>query len=587
MANIISKIKASNVDYAIRAGYMYYGKTSGTASALTVTITDTNNQTISIPELVRGMVLVLTLNVVPTESATLSVNGLTAKPIQHGVGEGGTKWSIDETYIFIYNGSAFVAISNYDDYTVTTTGSGNAITSISKNGKTITATKGTIFLTEHPTISKSTDTTSTQSVAHQDSFTVVDSVTRDSDGHVTKINTKTVSLQTPKSLTVGGKTYDGSAAVTINASDLGLDSALKYHGVTTTALTDGATTNPIVINGANHTATTGCVVFYGSKEFVFNGSKWYELGDGSNHKIKQTAVASPSASGSTTAFIDTISQDANGVITATKKNVSVNITANATDDDVVILTGSGDTNSVTYVAKHAQKGPSSGYTSGNTTTSISGYGASATIKIPQLTVDKYGHVTAAADESVTITMPSAQSIPAYYAGTGLALVGGNTFKTTVTRKYPSPITLPGANTFVVEEYYQSSDNNIGLPSNSWYHIYTAQGDDVKYGTQLAVGMTSVAIYYRCYSQESWGNWISLINTDTKVTNTKNNTTTFYLTGTTSASTNTGTQIFDSTVYVSGTEGQLHAKELQAENSVQVGNSFIQYNSTTGCLEIIT
>ena len=77
------------------------------------------------------------------------------------------------------------------------------------------------------------------------------------------------------------------------------------------------------------------------------------------------------------------------------------------------------------------------------------------------------------------------------------------------------------------------------------------------------------------------------NTDTKVTNTKNNTTTFYLTGTTSASTNTGTQIFDSTVYVSGTEGQLHAKEVQAEKSVQVGNSTIQYNSTTGCLEIIT
>ena len=286
---------------------------------------------------------------------------------------------------------------------ITIQGSGNAITNITGTTELI-ATKGTIFLTEHPIISKSTDTTSTQSVAHQDSFTVVDSVTRDSNGHVTKINTKTVSLQTPKSLTVGGKTYDGSTAVTINASDLGLDSALKYHGVTTTALTDGATTNPIVINGANHTATTGCVVFYGSKEFVFNGSKWYELGDGSNHKIKQTAVASPSASGSTAAFIDTISQDANGQITATKKNVSVNITANATDDDVVILTGSGGANSVTYDAKHAQKGPSSGYTSGNTTTSISGSGG--TIKIPQITVDKYGHVTAADDESVTITMPT-------------------------------------------------------------------------------------------------------------------------------------------------------------------------------------
>jgi len=48
-------------------------------------------------------------------------------------------------------------------------------------------------------------------------------------------------------------------------------------------------------------------------------------GDGNNiadtYKVKQTAKSSPSASGSTTAFIDTITQDAEGVITATKKNI--------------------------------------------------------------------------------------------------------------------------------------------------------------------------------------------------------------------------------------------------------------------------
>lgn len=113
------------------------------------------------------------------------------------------------------------------------------------------------------------------------------------------------------------------------AADLGLDSALKYHGVTTTTLSDGATTNPIVINGSNHTATAGCVVFSENKEFVFDGKNWKELGDGSNHKIKQDAVSSPSASGSTTAFIDTISQDANGKITVTKKNVQTATTSAA------------------------------------------------------------------------------------------------------------------------------------------------------------------------------------------------------------------------------------------------------------------
>lgn len=55
---------------------------------------------------------------------------------------------------------------------------------------------------------------------------------------------------------------------------------------------------------------------------------------------------------------------------------------------------------------HVQGGPSAGYTSGNTTTAIKGSGAKGTIKVPQLTVDSYGHVSAAADENVDIELPS-------------------------------------------------------------------------------------------------------------------------------------------------------------------------------------
>lgn len=115
--------------------------------------------------------------------------------------------------------------------------------------------------------------------------------------------------------------------------DLGLASALKYCGITTTALTDGATTNPVTIGGKNHTATAGCVVFYedtdtdgnGShattREFVFNGTNWELLGSDLTYKVIQTPVQNPTASGNAIAFIDSISQDANGNITVTKKNV--------------------------------------------------------------------------------------------------------------------------------------------------------------------------------------------------------------------------------------------------------------------------
>lgn len=58
-----------------------------------------------------------------------------------------------------------------------------------------------------------------------------------------------------------------------------LESYSEYLGVTTTALVDGATTNPVVINGASVTAKKGEIVNYGSKEFIFNGTVWQEFGD--------------------------------------------------------------------------------------------------------------------------------------------------------------------------------------------------------------------------------------------------------------------------------------------------------------------
>ena len=53
------------------------------------------------------------------------------------------------------------------------------------------------------------------------------------------------------------------------------------------------------------------------------------------YKPVQTAKSSPSASGNTLAFIDTISQDANGVITATKKNVTVDSSLSTTSTNPV------------------------------------------------------------------------------------------------------------------------------------------------------------------------------------------------------------------------------------------------------------
>jgi hypothetical protein len=50
-------------------------------------------------------------------------------------------------------------------------------------------------------------------------------------------------------------------------------------GETSTALTDNATTNPIIVNGKSYTAQSNDAVIYGHKEFLFDGTKWHEFGD--------------------------------------------------------------------------------------------------------------------------------------------------------------------------------------------------------------------------------------------------------------------------------------------------------------------
>lgn len=132
--------------------------------------------------------------------------------------------------------------------TVTVTGSGNAVTEVSKSGTTLTLSKGSTFLTDHPTISTSSDTTSTESPAHGKTFTAVDSVTRDSNGHVTKVNVKTVTIPSSEA--------SSSTAGLMSAAD-----KTKLDGITASAdsvsfsasATRGNEVGTITINGSSTT----------------------------------------------------------------------------------------------------------------------------------------------------------------------------------------------------------------------------------------------------------------------------------------------------------------------------------------------
>ena len=79
-------------------------------------------------------------------------------------------------------------------------------------------------------------------------------------------------------VTIGENTYDLKDSEARSAI-AALEAYSDYLGVTTTALTDGASTNPITIGGESVTAEKGNIANYGSKEFIFNGTIWQEFGD--------------------------------------------------------------------------------------------------------------------------------------------------------------------------------------------------------------------------------------------------------------------------------------------------------------------
>lgn len=69
--------------------------------------------------------------------------------------------------------------------------------------------------------------------------------------------------------------------------------------------------------------------------------------------------------------------------------------------------------------------------------------------------------------------------------------------------------------------------------------------------------------------------------DTKVKNTLANTTKFYVTGTESATTNTGEQDFDTGVYVTATAGELNATQYKVSEAAT-----IKWNATDKCIDFV-
>ena len=223
-----------------------------------------------------------------------------------------------------------------------------------------------------------------------------------------------------------GTTYnikDANARERIEA----LESFTTYLGVTTTALTDGATTNPITINGQSVTAQSGNIVLYGNQEFIFDGTHWNQFGDLSSLgslAYKNTASGSFTPAG-------TVSQP-------TFNGDTMNSTGSFTPAGSVKLTNSNKTaavsaaesGAVTYTPDGTVAAPTISVKTAGTTTTVNSITAVGTL--PNYTVS--GEVltltqgtlpTKGKNQTVKTGDAAYQATAPEFTGTGVRLVTGN------------------------------------------------------------------------------------------------------------------------------------------------------------------
>lgn len=120
---------------------------------------------------------------------------------------------------------------------------------------------------------------------------IIGNLKGDVEGNASTATLASVASLVAHSLKVGSKTYNGSSDITITPEDLGLSGAMRFIGSTTTAISEGSTTNPITINGSSVTAINGDVVLYNHVEFIWVGS-WEQLGDEQSYALKSIQIRS-------------------------------------------------------------------------------------------------------------------------------------------------------------------------------------------------------------------------------------------------------------------------------------------------------
>ena len=293
-------------------------------------------------------------------------------------------------------------------------------------------------------------------------------------------------LKNPNALTIGGKSYDGSSAISVSAADLGIANALHFIGETTTALTDGTDIGAVIISGVSKTPVSGDVVLYGSKEFIWNGSAWKELGDGSSHALKTITI---SAGNGLTGGGD--------ISTNRTLNVGAGNGITVTADAVAAKAGNGITVDSTGI-NHAD------------TSSQASITASGRKYITGVTLDTYGHVTGLTTGTETITDTNqkiktgsvtfgADDTVEFVAGTNVAVSGDATNKKITissTDTGATSVEVTGTGNAVTAASYSASTRKLTLTKGTTYVTKTEVDALISSGTTDPSISTASQYYFK-------------------------------------------------------------------------------------------
>lgn len=220
---------------------------------------------------------------------------------------------------------------------------------------------------------------------------------------------------TNSAITIAGNAISlgGSLTAETLRTALGLSSAMHFIGTATVAITDGSTTDPKIDKYTTKQKGDVIIDKDSSYEYVWTGAAWERLGGDSSYKTVQSAVADPAASGNSSTFIKTISQDTNGVITATKATIA-NFVLNANDVGVMSYNGSS---AGTITLKNGAginitnaKGVIT-FAHSNTVAAKTAYGSTATtasadggsIVVTDVKYDAQGHITGSTDRTIKLS----------------------------------------------------------------------------------------------------------------------------------------------------------------------------------------